>query len=385
MTGQGIFLGTLDGYYLTDNSETHVGLFGETGSWKDLAHVLPTIGLWDGSMVITDPKDGQTWKQTVRYRASLSEVAAFAPLSASSDVRLNVLDTVHSFRDAQAIAQSLLAPEQMVKETPTSLHFRELAIVLLTAGILHVLDTALRRSLAGVMAFFTIAHDTLEDSLKAMIETPHSTPELHQLMVSMAREIEKIKDRELSGVWTTTMRALHLYREPNVARNTDTSTIDLDALQFGDRPMTLYLISPSPEELREFHPVYRVVLETLLRQCTTHPPNTYRHRLLCCFNEFPAYGYLPRVDAGAATLREYGIRLFLIAQDLEQFWNVYGRGTQMWGNMRTKIFHGAANDTTAKRVSEMLDVQTVEREVVSYHGGLFRRRASVSVHTMPAP
>jgi type IV secretion system protein VirD4 len=384
MTQRGIMLGTLDGYYLTDDRDTHVALFGETSSGKDVCHVLPTACMWDSSMVITDPKGGVTSQHTDAYRRSMSDVRVFAPLDAISE-RINILDTVDDFRSARAVANSLLAPAQMVRETPTSLHFRELAEVLLTGGMLHVLDTSARRSLAGVMEFFTITHETLEACLQDMIDTPHSDPDLHQLIASMAREIQKIKDRELSGVWTTTMRALHLFRDETLARNTDTSTVDLNDLQFGRRPMTLYLVSPSPEALAEYHPVYRVVLETIFRQLTSHPTGSYRHRLLCSLNEFPAYGYMPRVEAGAATLREYGIRLFLIAQDLEQLWNVYGKGTPLWGNLHTKLFHGAANDLTAKRVSEMLDTQTVQREVVSYHGGVLRRRASISLQEHARP
>jgi type IV secretion system protein VirD4 len=384
MTQRGIMLGTLDGYYLTDASETHVALFGETGVGKDVCHVLPSICMDEGSMLIADPKGGVTLRQTERFRRGMSAVKVFAPLDRFSE-RINILDTVTDFRSARAVANSLLAPAQMVRETPTSLHFRELAEVLLTGGILHILHAYPRKSLAGVMEFFTVRHETLEACLEEMIDTPHPDPALHQLIGSMAREIQKIKDRELSGVWTTTMRALHLFRDETLAHNTDTSTIDLDALQFDEQPMTLYLVSPSPEALAEFHPVYRVVLETIFRLCTSHPPGTYRHRLLCSLNEFQAYGYMPRVDAGAATLREYGIRLFLIGQDLEQLWNTYGKGTQIWGNIRTKMFHGAANDETAKRVSGMLDVQTVEREVVSYHGGIFRRRASVSVQAHGRP
>jgi type IV secretion system protein VirD4 len=291
-------------------------------------------------MVIFDPKGGATFDMTVRYRTRCSDILVFAPLDQESAC-INILDTVHTFRDAQAVAKSHIAPGQMVRETATSLHFRELAGVLLQGGILHVLDTSRRKSMAGVLDFFTVTHEKLEDCLEDMISAKHSDPELHKLIVSMAREIQKVKDRELSGVWTTMMRGLHLYRDPNVARHTDTSDLDLDAVQYGPRPVTLYLVAPSPEELKQYHPLYRVVLDTLFRRLSLHPEESYKtdgRRVLVLANEFPAYGYMPRLEDGAATLRGYGIKLCLIAQDLEQFWNTYGKDTALWGNLHMKLF-----------------------------------------------
>jgi type IV secretion system protein VirD4 len=374
MTQRGVMLGSLEGWYLTDDADTHLLICGPTSSGKDVGHVIPTMHLDDASsMLIFDPKGGATYRMTVQHRQRCSDVVVFAPLDEESAC-INVLETVHDFRDAQAIALSHLAPEQMVRETATSLHFRELAAVLLEGGILHVLDTSARRSMPGVLDFFTVTHDMLEDCLEAMITTTHSDPALHTLIASMAREIQKVKDRELSGVWTTMMRGLHLYRDPRVARHTETSAVDLDTLQYGARPVTLYLVAPSPEELKQYHPLYRVVIDTLFRQLTRHPEQAYDRRLLVLANEFPAYGYMPRIADGAATLRGYGVKLCLIAQDLEQFWSTYGKETPLWGNLQIKVFHTPVNDLTAKRISEnMLDTMTIEREVVSYQGWTKRR------------
>ena len=133
-----------------------------------------------------------------------------------------------------------------------------------------------------------------------------------------------------------------------------------------------------PRSCRQYHPLYRVVIDTLFRQLTLHPEGAYTRRLVVLANEFPAFGYMPRIDDGAATLRGYGIKLCLIAQDLEQFWNTYGKDTALWGNLHIKVFHTPENDLTAKRISEnLLDTMTIEREVVSYQGWT-RRRGTTS-------
>src|SRR4029453_11546091 len=122
-------------------------------------------------------------------RSTTGKVCAFTPLR-SPQTRINVLDTVRlktaqEFGDAQVIAQSLVAPEKMARENHTSLHFRELAVLLLTTAILHVLYSSRRKSLAGVWDFLTQQHQSLGEALKAMAGSRHLSSGVHTGIVSM--------------------------------------------------------------------------------------------------------------------------------------------------------------------------------------------------------
>ena len=64
----------------------------------------------------------------------------------------------------------------MAYESPTSLHFRELAAMLLTATFLHVCYTARRKSLAGAWSFLTQEHASLAD-VRAWIVAHHERPD----------------------------------------------------------------------------------------------------------------------------------------------------------------------------------------------------------------
>ena len=64
----------------------------------------------------------------------------------------------------------------MARESATSLHFRELAALVLTASILHVKYTVRGASLARVWYFLTQQHPTLHACLKTLRTTAHHAP-----------------------------------------------------------------------------------------------------------------------------------------------------------------------------------------------------------------
>jgi type IV secretion system protein VirD4 len=375
MASHGVMLGRLGRQYLCDNGETHVLLTGPTRSGKGTGVLIPTLLTWRESALILDPKDGENALVTSPWRRTQGGVALFTPCR-SPQTCLNVLDTIRlrthqEFGDAQLIAQSLVAP-----------HFRELSALLLTATILHVCYTAPRKSLAGVWAFLTQQHDSLEQCLKAMAHTAHSSHGVHQAIRSMTTAITNITgDRELSSVWTTAIRPLVLYNDPLVARSTDTSTLSLDDLQYGKAPLSLYLIAPSPMALERLHPLYRVILDVAMTRLMEHPVRTWQQRLLVCGDELPWYGYTRAIDKGIAVMAGYGIKGLLVTQDLPALEEVYGQHTAIWGNTDVKIFHAPTNDLTAKRISEnLMGRGTMEHPVESRQAGLLGRRSVAFQH-----
>src|SRR5262249_11565815 len=125
---------------------------------------------------------------------------------------------------------------------------------------------------------------------------------------------------------------------------------------FGAEPLSLYLLAPSPAAVKRLYPVYRVIVDValtrLLEREGTARPEDYGYRLLLALDEFPAYGYMPTLDAEVATMAGYGIKGWFLAQDIPQLDETYGEEAPLWGNTDCKIFHAPANDATARRISE---------------------------------
>ena len=161
-------LGRLGGRLLGDDSETHVLLVAPTRSGKGVGVIIPTLLSWPASALILDPKDGENYDVTAPWRAQVAgnQIAYFTPCR-TPHACINVLDTIRvgqpsEVGDTQIIAHSLVAPEKMARESATSLHFRELAALMLTASMLHVKYTVPGASLARVWYFLTQQHPTLQ-------------------------------------------------------------------------------------------------------------------------------------------------------------------------------------------------------------------------------
>src|SRR5215813_15274477 len=213
-----------------------------------------------------------------------------------------------------------------------------------------------------------------------MAETAHSSHGVHEAIASMTTAIKNITgDRELSSVWTTAIRPLVLYSEPLVAASTDVSDLDFDELQYGQAPVSLFLIAPSPMELERLHPLYRVVLDVAMQRLMEHKVRTWKHRLLSVLDEIAWFGYTRAIDKGIAVKAGYGMKDLLVAQDFESLFDVYGQHTAIWGNCRVKVFFAPDNDLTAKRISQnLLGESTVEQPVVHQGGTGMQSSASTT-------
>src|SRR3546814_14348143 len=78
--------------------------------------------------------------------------------------------------------------------------------------------TTLFRSLAGVANFLSDPKRPMETTLKAMMLTPHlGEAGVHPVVASAARELLNKSENERSGVLSTAMSFLGLYRDPVVA------------------------------------------------------------------------------------------------------------------------------------------------------------------------
>jgi type IV secretion system protein VirD4 len=118
---KGVVLGRLGRRYLCDDSDRHVLLVGPTRGGKGVGIIIPTLLVWRESVIVLDPKDGENVDISADWRRGLGPVYAFTPMR-SPQTRINVLDTIRlktqdEFGDAQVIAQSLVAPEKLARES----------------------------------------------------------------------------------------------------------------------------------------------------------------------------------------------------------------------------------------------------------------------------
>jgi len=369
----GVFLGNLDGRYLRHGGPEHVMAFAPTRSGKGVGLVVPTLLSWSGSAIVHDIK-GENWQLTAGWRARFSHSLLFNPTdvrSARYNPLLEVRRGADEVRDVQNIADILVDPEGALDRRN---HWEKTSHALLVGAILHILYADADKTLARVATFLSDPQRPFVATLRAMMTTNHlgttDAPVVHPVVASAARELLNKSENERSGVLSTAMSFLGLYRDPTVAAVTAHSDWRIADLVEGAHPVSLYLVVP-PSDISRTKPLIRLVLNQIGRRLTEHlhaDGQTGRHRLLMMLDEFPALGRLDFFETSLAFLAGYGVRSFLIAQSLNQIEKAYGEHNAILDNCHVRIAFATNDERTAKRISDALGTATEQRAMRNYAG-----------------
>ncbi len=364
----GVVLGRYDRDYLRHDGPEHVLCFAPTRSGKGVGLVVPTLLTWPASAIVHDIK-GENWTLTAGFRTKHGRVLLFDPTNAGSSAYnplLEVRQGEWEVRDVQNIADILVDPEGSLDKRN---HWEKTSHSLLVGAILHVLYAEKDKTLAGVANFLSDPRRPVEATLRAMMDTPHlGEAGVHPVIASSARELLNKSENERSGVLSTAMSFLGLYRDPVVARVTARCDWRIADLVGSRQPVTLYLVVP-PSDINRTKPLIRLILNQIGRRLTEELTTSgERHRLLLMLDEFPALGRLDFFESALAFMAGYGIKGFLIAQSLNQIERAYGPNNAILDNCHVRVSFATNDERTAKRVSDALGTATELRDSTNYAG-----------------
>ncbi len=364
----GVVLGKLGRDYLRHDGPEHVLCFAPTRSGKGVGLVIPSLLTWPGSAIVHDIK-GENWQLTSGFRARHGRVLLFDPTNARSSAYTPLLEVRRGeweVRDVQNIADILVDPEGSLEKRN---HWEKTSHALLVGAILHVLYAEEDKTLAGVACFLSDPRRPIESTLAAMMKTPHlGEAGPHPVIASAARELLNKSDNERSGVLSTAMSFLGLYRDPVVAAVTRRCDWRITDIVGGAQPTTLYLVVP-PSDIARTKPLIRLILNQIGRRLTEDlHAKTRRHRLLLMLDEFPALGRLDFFESALAFMAGYGLKSFLIAQSLNQIEKAYGPNNSILDNCHVRVSFATNDERTAKRVSDALGTATELRAMRNYAG-----------------
>ena len=366
----GVFLGQHDRQYLRHEGPEHVLTFAPTRSGKGVGLVVPTLLSWPASAVIHDIK-GENWSITAGWRSRFSHCLLFNPTdsrSAAYNPLLEVRRGAHEVRDVQNIADILVDPEGALEKRN---HWEKTSHALLVGAILHVLYAGEDKTLRGVANFLSDPASPFELTLHRMMTTHHLGDGPHPVVASAAREVLNKSDNERSGVLSTAMSFLGLYRDPTVAEVTSCCDWRIADLIAAESPVSLYLVVP-PSDISRTKPLIRLILNQIGRRLTESLDGSdgikRRHKLLLMLDEFPALGRLDFFETALAFMAGYGIRSFLIAQSLNQIDKAYGQNHSILDNCHVRVTFATNDERTAKRISETLGTATELRAQRNYAG-----------------
>lgn len=373
--GRGVFLGqTIDGRYLRHDGPEHYAVVAPTRSGKGAGVVIPTLLAWRESALIYDLKE-ENWRLTAAKRAEFSHAIYFNPNSKHSahfnpllEVRKGLLEV----RDVQNIADMIVDPEG----NGYSDHWIKTGHSLLVAAVLHLLYAGEDedKSLAGVARFLSRAEKSLVETLHEMKDYLHLGNEdgqparPHPVVAAAARDMLNKAENERSGVLSTAMSFLTLYRDPMIAQNVSDSDFRIQDLVDSERPISLYLVIP-PSDIDRLRPLIRLIVNQICRSLTEElNPQKRKHRLLLMLDEFPALGKLEFFENALGFIAGYGLKAVLISQSINQIRKIYGTNNSILDNTHVRLFYGSNTIETAEYISKSLGQSTVPYETTSRSG-----------------
>lgn len=369
--GEGVFVGQWDKEYLRHDGPEHVMAYAPTRSGKGVGLVVPTLLSWTGSTIVHDIK-GENWELTSGWRSGFSRCIRFDPTDIHSP-RYNPLSEVRlglqEVADVSNIADILVDPEGTDENRD---HWEKTGYALLVGTILHVIYAEDDKTLTGCARFLSDPDRTFDETLAAMLSVKHiidseGRERVHPNIAQAAREAQDMSVNERSGVLSTTLTYLGIYRDPIIAEVTRASDWTISDLVDGDAPVSLYMVIP-PSDLSRTRPLIRLMLNQIARRLTHKMPDPSRRKLLLMLDEFPALGRLDFFETALAFMAAYGIRAYLIAQSLNQIEKAYGSQNAILDNCHIRIAFATNDDRTARRVSDSLGTKTELRSQKNYTG-----------------
>lgn len=418
LEGEGVYVGGWvhkfgELKYLRHNGPEHVMAFAPTRSGKGVGLVLPTLLSWPGSTIVLDIK-GENWALSSGWRKSVGHtVFKFDPTDTTgTTARYNPLEEIRigprAIPDAQNIVTMIVDPDgKGLKD-----YWNKAAFSFLAGVVLHCIT----RTLAEEGRFATLTDlsfmmaDENQEANELLVEMMEADQDetirqhypdiemeyakaIRKFIAASAREMRNKAGTELSGVLSTAVANLALYRDPVVAKATSSCDFHVKDLMNGDTPVSLYLVIP-PSDVDRLQPLMRLFMNVILRRLTEgmdfeggRAVAGYNHRLLLMFDEFRVLGKLDIFERALAFMGGYGIKAYIIVQDIAQLHSIYGKEESIMSNCHIRVAYAPNKLETAKELSGMTGQTTVLQKKVSLSGNRsgHLNRANVNISETARP
>ena len=371
-------------HYLRHSGPEHVLTYAPTRSGKGVGLVIPTLLSWPKSAVVTDLK-GELWALTAGWRKkhANNKVLRFEPASSGGGVAWNPLDEIRidtsaEVGDVQNLANLIVDPDGKGLES----HWQKTSFALLTGVILHALYKARNEhttaTLPLVDQMLSDPNKNISELWEEMKTYKHiNGTDVHETVARAAQDMIDRPEEEAGSVLSTVKSYLVLYRDPIVSRNVSKSEFRIKDLMNHDNPVTLYIVT-QPNDKARLKPLVRVLVNMIVRLLADkmsfkngRPVAHYKHRLLMMLDEFPSLGRLDIMQESLAFVAGYGIKCYLICQDINQLKSResgYGQDESITSNCHVQNAYPPNRVETAEHLSRLTGQTTVVKEQITTSG-----------------
>jgi type IV secretion system protein VirD4 len=376
--------------YLRHSGPEHVLCYAPTRSGKGVGLVIPTMLHWTQSAFIIDLKREiwaltAGWRQqyagnrVIRFEPAAEDGAAWNPLAEVRRQKGEDGVPVFNIGDVQNIATMLVDPDGKGVET----HWQKTSFSLLTGAILHALYLDHHRgtpaTLPGIRAMLSDPSRPIVALWREMLEFKHLPGGPHPVVAQTARDMLDTESEEASSIISTAKSYLNLYADPVVSANVSSHHFSVRDLMHHNDPVSLYVVT-KPVDKERLRPLVRLLVNMTVRiLCDDlefengRPKATYKHRLLLMLDEMASLKKMPIIQESLAFMAGYGIKAYLIVQDMSQIRSseMYGQDESISSNCHVQSAFPPNKIETAQHIEKLSGKTTVTNEKITKSGNRF--------------
>lgn len=355
---------------------------------------------------------------TIRYEGATEYFYVRDPTSHKGHLEARICDGSREVADTQNVAELIVNPDGKAKDD----HWTNSASSFIQAAIIYVLHNlpelacpkAVDMLIAGMIDLEKLAKMRREGTFHGKWE---ELPKLNSMdaMKSVYAEMAKgldwqgkpykagsIVNREAlkqynrpkdegGSVLSTAQRFFAIYADPIVAEATSKSDFDIKQLMNMEHPCSIFMVV-QPEDKDSMRPLVRLLINRILRMLAADMEfeggrsiNGFNHRLLMMIDEMPTLGKLDILQEALGYMAGYGLKAFMVTQDITQLKDIYGDKESIRANCQVKMYYATSNEETAREMSAEFGTTTRSKESVSISGSGLKASKSRSIQEIARP
>lgn len=370
-----VFLGRVDQKMIGVADNRHLVTIAGNRSGKSACLLIPNLRLYEGSALVIDPK-GELARETAKHRRDVfgHAVHVLDPWGVSGEAAAT-FDPLTELRDdpANLIENAELVADALVIGNEKDPHWTDAARALVRALVIWlVLDPegsggsiARLPSLIAQMAAEANAKGKddgagILDILAALDpdDAPEGQQEAMAIIQSQAAMMLGTGDKERASILSTARTQLVFLDSPSMASSVAASALVLADLK--RRPSTVYLCLPA-SRMGTHSRWLRLIVNLALASLEREPWRPGALPVLFMLEEFAALGYMRPLEQAVAYMAGFGVKLWVVLQDLTQLKRHYKDGWETFlGNAGYVQAFSVSDLTTCEYLSKRLGETTFQ-------------------------
>lgn len=386
---QGVYLGmsaypglggVVKGAPVLSTPGAHTLVVAPTGTGKGTRVIVPTLLLYQGSVIVIDPK-GENTAITARFRrdhlqqsvhiinpwGELDQTYAAAGFTAAT---FNPLDVLRA-DDPNVVSIARSMAEQITISGPTAdPYWQRSAASLLTAMLLWVTEQGGPNKTLGGIADLLSGGKKMEDLRPNLISDMAGSTAYDGAMRKQVAQFMTMGDRQYGSVISQLADALQFAADPLLVKATSKSSFPLSSL--ADGKTSVFIVIPD-DQMQPQAAWLRLLLAAVTETFKREKPAAKGIRGMFVIDEFPAMGRIDRFVRDIAVMRGAGLDYTIAIQSISQLRDIYGNAADtLIGNCKWKWFCNINDLPTAEYLSRaigQMTVETVSRTLSAGQGG----------------